>query len=134
MARPYSYDDKETFAVSDNGNDWRWFPAKSLKDSYESLASEDSGRTLDGVMRIYWVQRRLKKVEIVLPPCKSAMIQRLVDIVQGKEYYIRYKPMDSDNYITRHVYTSNVNTSMYSGVLFNGLWQDFEFHAIELGD
>lgn len=134
MARPYDYVGKETFAISPNNKDWIWFPAKSLKDSDESLASEDSGRTLDGVMHIYWVQRDLKKVEIVLPPCTYHLIANLKAMVQGKEYYIRYKSMESADYITRHVYTSNLSANMYSGVLYNGLWQDFEFHAIELGD
>ncbi len=130
MARPYTY--PETFAVSSDGNYWHWFPAKSLKESDESLASEDSGRTLDGVMHIYWVQRDLKKIEIVLPPCTTGLLKQLKDIVQGKEYYIRFKSFEG-NYLTRYVYTSNLNANMYSGVLYNGLWQDFEFHAIELG-
>lgn len=132
MARPYNYYNLETFYLSSDGNNWEGFPAKSLKESDESLASEDSGRTLDGVMHIYWVQRDLKKIEIVLPPSTSAMISRVKQIVQGKEYYIRFKSFEG-GYITRYVYTSNLNANMYSGLLFNGLWQDFEFHAIELG-
>ena len=130
--RPYIYYDLETFYLSSDGSNWEAFPAKSLKESDESLASEDSGRTLDGVMHIYWVQRDLKKIEIVLPPSTSDMINRVKQIVQGKEYYIRFKSFEG-GYITRYVYTSNLHTNMYSGLLFNGLWQDFEFHAIELG-
>lgn len=130
--RPYDYTGLETFALSADGDEWYWFPAKSLKESDESLASEDSGRTLDGVMHIYWVQRDLKKIEIVMPPSTSAMLARVKNIVQGKEYYIRFKSFEG-SYITRYVYTSNLNTNMYSGYLYNGLWQDFEFHAIELG-
>lgn len=134
MARPYDYGSGRAwkFGVSPDGSNYTYFPMKSLKESDESLASEDSGRTLDGVMHIYWVQRDLKKIEIVLPPCKSDMIKSLKDIVQGKEYYISYPTYDGV-YTTRYVYTSNMNASMYSGVLYNGLWQNFEFHAIELG-
>ena len=130
--RPYDYSNLETFYLSSDGSNWEAFPAKSLKESDESLASEDSGRTLDGVMHIYWVQRDLKKIEIVLPPSTSEMISRVKQIVQGKEYYIRFKSFEG-GYITRYVYTSNLHASMYSGLLFNGLWQDFEFHAIEMG-
>lgn len=134
MARPYDYGNSVAwkFGVSPDGSNFTYFPMKSLKESDESLASEDSGRTLDGVMRIYWVQRDLKKLEIVLPPCNAAMIKRLKDIVQGKEYYIWYPTYDG-SYTTRYVYTSNMNASVYSGVLYGGLYQDFEFHAIELG-
>lgn len=133
--RPYNYNDTSNiykFGVSSDGSEWTYFPMKSLKESDESLASEDSGRTLDGVMHIYWVQRDLKKIEIVLPPCRADMIKQLKDIVQGKEYYIQYPSYDN-NWITRYVYTSNMNGNMYSGILYGGLWQDFEFHAIELG-
>jgi hypothetical protein len=132
MARPYTYDNLETFGVSLDGSNWHYFPAKSLKESDESLASEDSGRTLDGVMHIYWVQRDLKKIEIVLPPCTSGLLNELKNLVQGKEYYIRWKSFEG-GWLTRYVYTSNLNADMYSGVLYGGLWQDFEFHAIELG-
>lgn len=138
--RPYDYSNLESFGVSANGVDWYNFPAKSLKESYESLASDDSGRTLDGIMHIYWVQRDLRKIEIVLPPCTAEMIKTLTSIIQGKEYLIKYKSSDNpelpgNNYWTyKRVYTSNASTSMYNGVLYGGLWQDFEFHAIELGE
>ena len=134
MGRPYNYNSSDIykFGVSPDGTNYVYFPMKSLKESDESLASEDSGRTLDGVIHIYWVQRDLKKIEIVLPPSTSEMISRVKQIVQGKEYYIRFKSFEG-GYITRYVYTSNLHASMYSGLLFNGLWQDFEFHAIEMG-
>ena len=54
-----------SFAVSANGTTYEAFPAQAMKYSWESLASDDSGRTLDGVMHIYWVKRNLKKIEIL---------------------------------------------------------------------
>lgn len=134
MARPYDYGRGTAgkFCVSPDGVRYTWFPAKSIKESDESLASEDSGRTLDGVMHIYWVQRDLKKVEIVLPPCTSDLLKQLKDIVQGKEYYIRYWSYEGE-FVEKYVYTSNLSADMYSGVYYGGLWQGFEFHAIELG-
>lgn len=140
--RPYNYNDIEDidncfWIQSESGGTWYKFPMKSLKMSYESLASDDSGRTLDGVMHIYWVKRNLNKFEIVLPPVTANTILSLVNLVQGKEYYIRLpfgKIGGVQTFNIKHVYTSNANTSMYSGVLYGGLWQDFTFHAIELGD
>ena len=52
-------------------NDDKEFVAKSLKVNYESLSGEDSGRTDDGVMRINWIFRRIRKVEIEMPPMTS---------------------------------------------------------------
>ena len=110
------------------------FNAKSIRQSWESLASEDSGRTLDGVMHIYWVQNKLRKFEIIMPPCTYSTIQGIINICQGKEYYITIWDPSVGGEATYHVYTSNASSDMYSGIVRNGLWENFEFHAIELGD
>lgn len=123
-----------SFAVSANGTTYEAFPAQAMKYSWESLASDDSGRTLDGVMHIYWVKRNLKKIEITLPPCQEEIIYDLIPIIQGKEYYLQYYAPDEKSIKTIHCYTSSVGADMYSGVVMNGLWQNFTFSAIELGD
>ena len=38
------------------------FSPKTLTVNYESLASDNSGRTLDGVMHIYWVFQKIRKL------------------------------------------------------------------------
>lgn len=37
------------------------FKAKAIKPSFDSLATEDSGRTDDGVMHITWIKSKLRK-------------------------------------------------------------------------
>lgn len=127
MAVTTLVDDKYSFKINGMG-----FHAKSIKYSWESLASEDSGRTLDGVMHIYWVRRNIRKLEIVMPPCQYHIIQNLVNLTQGKEYYITYYDPEINKERTLRVYTSNSHSDTYSGVVRNGLYQGFEFHAIEL--
>jgi len=119
------------FAISTDGQNWTFFKAKEIKEGFESLASEDSGRTLDGVMHIYWVRRKLRKVEVVMPPQTSANLNTLTNLVQGQEYYFRFWSLNGGD-TTFHAYTSNAAADMYSGVVHNGLWEGFEFHAIEL--
>lgn len=109
------------------------FQAQKMKYNWESIAAEDSGRTLDGVMHIYWVLRKIRKIEIVMPPCDSATISRLIGLVQGKEYNLTYWDPEIQSTRTIYCYTSNANGDLYSGIVHNGLWQGFEFHAIELG-
>ncbi len=118
---------KDSFAI--NGIT---FPAQKMHWGYESLASEDSGRTLDGVMHINWVFRKIRKIEITLPPCDAATINRLINLVQGKEYNISFYDPSVGNMVTAYCYTSNSGVDLYSGVIKNGLWQGFEFHAIEI--
>lgn len=113
-------------------NDDKEFVAKSLKVNYESLSGEDSGRTDDGVMRINWIFRRIRKVEIEMPPMTSQELSRLLSRVQGQEYYLTYyDPLDNVERRAK-VYTSNSKTDLYSGIIMNGLWQGVSFNAIEL--
>ncbi len=44
------------------------FKAKSLKVGFESLNSEDSGRTDDGVMRLSWVSAELERQKLRCHP------------------------------------------------------------------
>lgn len=108
------------------------FAAKAIKVGYESLSAEDSGRTADGVMRINWIFRRIRKVEIEMPPLKSYEVSQLLALVQGQEYDLTYfDPLDNSEKTIR-VYTSNSSADCYSGILVNGLYQGVSFNAIEM--
>lgn len=51
-------------ALTDKGRfrvDGTQFKAKAITPSFDSLATEDSGRTDDGVMHIYWIKNKLRK-------------------------------------------------------------------------
>lgn len=110
------------------------FAAKSIRVNFESLASDDSGRTADGVMHISWVLRKIRKVEIELPPTKDLdELSNLLSLVQGREYNLTYwDPLDNAEK-TIKAYTSNSSADMYNGFLYNGMWQGVSFNAIELG-
>ena len=108
------------------------FEAKSLRVNYESLSGEDSGRTDDGVMRINWIFKKVRKVEIEMPPMESSNLSKLLSLVQGQEYSLTYfDPLDNAEK-TIQDYTSNSKTDLYSGMILGGLWQGVAFNAIEL--
>lgn len=108
------------------------FAVQSLKVNWESLQADDSGRTDDGVMHITWVKRKVRKLEIGLPPCTSQKISALFSLIQGQEYNITYfDPLENKEKAIR-VYTSNSSTDCYSGVIKGGIWQNATFNAIEL--
>ncbi len=119
--------DKYTFYINGNA-----FVAQRMKFGWNSLATEDSGRTLDGVMHINWVFRNTRKIEITMPPCEDTVISRIISLVQGKEYNLQYYDPAALRMRTIKVYTSNANADYYSGVVHNGIWRNFEFHAIEI--
>ena len=107
--------------------------AKSIKVDLESLASEDSGRTDDGVMHINWVLKKIRKVFIEMPPSITADIAPLLAAVQGQTYSLTYFDPLANAEKTITAYTSTSSSELYSGVLYNGLWQGTSFNAIELG-
>lgn len=109
------------------------FTAKSMKQTFESLASEDSGRTDDGVMQITWVLQRIRKIEITMPPMTTTEVSSLLALVQGQEYEMTYYDILDNEERTKRFYTSNSEGDCYSGVIYNGLWQGVTFNAIELG-
>ena len=109
------------------------FIPASITPSYESLASADSGRTDDGVMRISWVLDRVRKLEITMPPMTSQDLSSLLSLVQGKEYKMTFFDALTNQELERKFYTSNSSADMYSGILRNGLWQNVSFNASEVG-
>lgn len=113
-------------------NGGKEFKAKNINVNYESLTSEDTGRTDDGVLHINWVFKRVRKVEIEMPPSTAKEVAELLFLVQGQEYDLTYFDLLSNQERTIRVYTSNSKADMYSGVILNGLWQGLTFNAIEM--
>lgn len=110
------------------------FKPKSIKQTFESLASEDSGRTDDGVMHITWIKPKLRKWEIEMPPTNYSWAYTLLSLVQGQVYNITIWDLSSNSEVTVHVYTSNSTADCYSGVIKDGLYNGLSFSAIEVGD
>lgn len=108
------------------------FTAKSLKVNYESLVSDDSGRTADGTMSITWVYRSLPKIEIEMPPMSAVQVSNLLELVQGQVYNITYYDPITLGDRTVEVYTSSSSADVYNGLMNNltGLWQGVSFSAI----
>ena len=109
------------------------YVAKSIKVDLESLASEDSGRTDNGVMHINWILKKIRKVQIELPPSTPDVFAPLLNAVQGQIYLLTYfDPMDNSEK-TINAYTSTSSSELYSGILHTGLWQGIQFNAIQVG-
>lgn len=101
------------------------FVPKSLKIGYESLASDESRRVESGVMKIFWVRPKMVKLEIEMPPFKYEDRNNLISLVQGKIYDITFFDPDTNSERTVQVYTSNSSVDLYSGVLYNGMYNGF---------
>lgn len=108
------------------------YSPKSLKVTYDSLATSKSGRADDGTMKITWVRTNIRKVEITMPPMKMAALSTLLTAVSGKKYNMTFHDPRTNSEVTVEMYTSNSQGECYSGVLYNGLYQGVQFSAIEV--
>ena len=108
------------------------YSPKSLKVTYDSLATANSGRADDGTMVINWVRQNIRKIEIEMPPMKMAALSTLLTAVSGKKYNLTFHDPRTNAEVTIQVYTSNSQGECYSGVLLNGLYQGVQFSAIEV--
>ena len=117
------------------------FAPARINTIYDTLASEDSGRDDTGKMHITWLKGgddSLVRLEIEMPPSDSNTISKLLNAVQGKEYYIEYwdiRTTSTNKTKTVRVYTSTSQGNCYSGILNNntGLWDGVSFNAIAIG-
>lgn len=110
---------------------------QSVKVTFESLATEDSGRNEAGYMNITYVRPKLVKLQVTLPAITSAQLaskwQPLLNYVQGNpSYSVTYFDMLTNAERTMTAYTSNQEASVYNGVLYNGVWQGIQFSIIEV--
>ena len=110
------------------------FAPKSLQETFDSLATEDSGRTDSGKMWIDWVLKRTRKLEIELPPylVSDTRYNWILDKVLGRTLYVIYFDIVTNAEKTINVYCSNGSGDWYSGVVHNGLLQGVSFNLIEI--
>ena len=108
------------------------YSPKSLKVTYDSLATSKSGRSDNGTMNITWVRQNIRKLEITMPPMTLSDLSALLTAVSGQKYNITYHDPKSNTETTVYVYTSNSQGECYSGVLYGGLYEGVQFSAIEV--
>ena len=105
------------------------YTAQTIQVEIQSLQSENSGRTEDGVMHIDWIYHKVRKFTITLPPSTQSTVSRLLDAIQGEYTLTIYDPIKGES--SYNCYTSNSTLDLYSGVIKNGLWQNVTFSAIQ---
>ena len=108
------------------------YKPKSLKFTYDSLATSKSGRSDDGTMHITWVRQNIRKIEVTMPPMKASAVDNLLSAVSGKTYNMTFYDPRTASEVTVKMYTSNATGECYSGVLYGGMYEGVTFSAIEV--
>lgn len=121
------------WAISYDGANWSpiYVPAPNIKIEHTNVASADSGRTEDGRMHINWVRRDVKKVNLVYNAISGLEKEYMVNLMQGKEFYFRYKDVTVKEFFG---YTGENNYQYYSDAHFvseGGIFTGFSINVIE---
>lgn len=108
------------------------YSPKKFNVTYDSLATANSGRADDGTMKITWVRKNIRKIEIEMAPMTMSELSALLSAVSGQKYNMTFHDPKANAETTVQMYTSNAKGECYSGVLHNGLYTGVAFSAIEV--
>lgn len=99
---------------------------------WNSIASENSGRTQDGVMHIEWVKSRIPKAKFSYGAVTKEEMAYMSNLVEGKTFQFTC-PREDGSSETFEAYCSTTSASRYSSYLYNGLYKSFKFDIIGTG-
>lgn len=103
---------------------------------HTNVAGEDTGRAENGVMKITWIRRDVRRVSMKWHALTGAEVAHIIGLMQGNEYEFIYWDAGSKSF---HGYTGDNDYSIYSyspkiyGDEENkGLYTDLSIDAVEL--
>lgn len=107
---------------------------QSVSIEHTNVASEDSGRAEDGIMKITWVRTDVRKVSMKWNALTGNEVAFIRNLMQGKEYVFTYWDGGTQ---TMNAYTGDSDYDIYSynSRLYGddgGLYTNFSIDAVEL--
>lgn len=107
---------------------------QEVKIEHTNVASEDSGRAEDGIMKITWLRRDVRKVAMKWNALTGNEVAAIRNLMQGNEYVFTYWDAGVQ---TMNAYTgdNDYNIYSYNPKIFGnegGLYTDFSIDAVEM--
>lgn len=122
----------------DTANQWMvntshlYIPSTPCKVEHSNVVGSSSGRSEDGIMRIDWVRRDVRKVFLHYNAMSAHELSATLTLLQGKEFTFKYLDMGSvvqmSAYCGECTYEFYTNSSLYGEAIYTNV----EFHVIEL--
>ena len=101
------------------------------KVEHSNVVGASSGRSEDGVMRIDWVRRDVRKVLMKWNYMTAAELYTTISLLQGKEFS-NFKFFDQGSVQTISAYCGESKYSFYAyDVMGNKVYKDVEINVIE---
>lgn len=112
------------------GSDHIWIPSAETKIEHSNITGSSTGRSEDGVMRIDWIRRNVRKVNLKYSIMSASELNSLLSKMQGKEFTFKF--LDHGSVQTINAYAGECNYEFYSyGPNNEGIYRNVEIHVIE---
>lgn len=100
------------------------------KVEHSNVVGASSGRSEDGVMRIDWLRRDVRKVNMKWKYMTAAELNTVMSLLQGKEFTFKF--FDKGSVQSISAYCGECNYEFYTyDVLGSKIYKDVEIHVIE---
>lgn len=108
-----------------------YVPSVNTKVEHSNITGASTGRSEDGIMRIDWVRRDVRKVYLKYPAMTKTELKTMFDIMQGKEFVFTFRDMGVTTTMNAYVGETSYNFYNYSSFYGDEVYTDVEIHVIE---
>ena len=107
------------------------YTPSEAKIEHSNVVGESTGRSEDGIMRIDWIRRDVRKVIMKWRYMTAAELNTTMSLLQGKEFS-NFKFFDQGSVQTISAYCGESSYEFYAyDVVGNKVYKDIEIHVIE---
>lgn len=104
-------------------------PATPCKVEHSNITGSSTGRSEDGIMRIDWVRRDVRKVYYTLKAATASEIAFLEDLMQGKEFTFTFR--DKGTTQTMQAYGGESSYDFYTYANGEEIYTNFALNVVE---
>ncbi|MBR5775733.1 MAG: hypothetical protein IKY42_05695 [Bacteroidaceae bacterium] len=110
-----------------------YIPSVETKVEHSNVTGSSTGRSEDGVMRIDWIRRDVRKVYLKYKYMTATELNTLFALTQGKEFTFKFWDKGSVQSMSAYVGETTYNLYFYGSPLTNNekVYSDVEIHVIE---
>ena len=108
-----------------------YVPAFNTKVEHSNITGSSTGRSEDGIMRIDWVRRDVRKVFLKYPAMSAHELAYTMNLLQGKEFMFTFMDQGTVQSFNGYVGESTYNYYTASDLYDENIYTDVEIHVIE---
>ena len=109
-----------------------YIPSKDIDLNHTNVTGQDTGRRENGVNKIIWVRRDVRKVNMKWNVLTGNEVHRKLNLMQGKEFTFHYWDNGKKSF---KGYCGEINYTIHSGELCKdsgGLYTNITINVVEL--